>query len=60
MARSLRRDESGSLLERPPAMLKKSGDAERIRQILVLARCYFLTGRSMGLPHLDACESLRS
>jgi len=30
MARSLRRDESGSLLERPPAMLKNRGDAERI------------------------------
>ena len=36
MARGTRRDESGNLLERPPAMLKKSGDAERIRQIFVL------------------------
>jgi len=35
MARGLRTDEPGSLLERLPAMQKKLGDAERIRRKLL-------------------------
>lgn len=52
MARSLRRGESGNLPERPPAILKKSRDAKRIRQILVLACFYLFTDRSIGLLNL--------
>lgn len=61
MAQDLRRCESGTLSERPSShSLKVQVLRDGVRQEPNRALVYSLIGRSMGLPHLDACESLRS